>query len=167
MTESRGPSATAPAASPESEARRRVLRQAALLPIALLLPGALRATPEDMRAAMRRAFGDVPITPGRVQLKLPALAENGNSVRLTVGVDSPMTEADHVRFIQLFAPENPLPDIVRFELSAASGIAEVETRIRLSAEQDIIAVAGMSDGSLWSGSAHIVVTEAACIDALI
>jgi sulfur-oxidizing protein SoxY len=150
-----------------SPSRRRLLRQAAALPLALMLPGTLRATPEEMREAMRRAFGEATITPGRVRLELPALAENGNSVRLTVSVDSPMTEADHVRFIQLFAPENPLPDIARFELSAASGIAEIETRIRISAEQDIVAVAGMSDGSLWSGSAHIVVTEAACIDALI
>ena len=94
--------------------RRRLLRQATVLPVALLLPGALRASPEDMREAMRRAFGDAAITPGRVQLSLPALAENGNSVRLTVSVDSPMTETDHVRFIQLFAPENPrfLPHIV-------------------------------------------------------
>jgi hypothetical protein len=42
----------------------------------------------------------------------------------------------------------------------------VETRIRVSAEQDIVVVAGLSDGSLWSGSAHIVVTVAACLDAL-
>lgn len=152
---------------PPSPSRRRLLRQIAMLPLALLLPGTLRATPAEMREAMRRAFGEATITPGRVRLKLPALAENGNSVRITVSVDSPMTETDHVRFIQLFAPENPLPDIARFELSAVSGIAEIETRIRISAEQDIVAVAGMSDGSLWSGSAHIVVTEAACLDALI
>ncbi len=147
--------------------RRRCLRHAATLSLVSMVPLELLATPQDMREAMLAAFGDTPINPGRVRLTLPALAENGNSVRLTVGVDSPMTEADHVRFIQLFAPENPLPDIARFEFSPASGIAEVETRIRISAEQDIVAVAGFSDGSLWSASVHIVVTEAACIDALI
>ncbi len=99
-------------------------------------------------------------------MELPALAENGNSVRVKVNVDSPMTDADHVSFIQLFGPENPLPDIARFEFSPASGLAEVETRIRVSAEQDIIAIAGMNDGTLWSTSAHIVVTVAACLDAL-
>jgi sulfur-oxidizing protein SoxY len=155
------------AADARSLSRRRLVRSAAALPLLAFLPLTLRATPEEMRIAMRAAFGDREITPGRVQIKLPALAENGNSVRLSVSVDSPMTEADHVRFIHLFAPENPLPEIARYEFTPASGHAEIETRIRISAEQDIVAVAGLSDGSLWSGAAHIVVTEAACIDALI
>lgn len=152
---------------PRLPARRRVLKHAAALSLVSVLPVDLWATPEDMQQAMRAAFGERSITPGRVSLTLPALAENGNSVRLRVSVDSPMNAADHVRFIQLFSPENPLPDIARYEFFAASGRAEVETRIRLSAEQDVVAVAGLSDGSLWSGAAHIVVTEAACIDALI
>jgi sulfur-oxidizing protein SoxY len=147
--------------------RRRVLKGAAALSLISALPIDLGATPEDMQQAMRAAFGGRTITPGRVRLTLPALAENGNSVRLHVAVESPMDPVQHVRFIQLFSPENPLPDIARYEFFAASGRAEVETRIRLSAEQDVVAVAGFSDGSLWSGTAHIVVTEAACIDALI
>lgn len=152
---------------PPLSSRRAWLRSAASLCAVALLPLDLRAAPQDMRNALRAAFGDRDIKKGKVKLALPALAENGNSVRLTVSVDSPMTADDHVQFIQLFSPENPLPDIARFELTPASGRAEVETRIRLSAEQDVLAVAGLSDGSLWSGSAHIVVTEAACIDALI
>lgn len=144
--------------------RRSVLRSALLLTV---LPRTLAAAPEDLQRAMSAAFGDRVIKPGRVQLQLPALAENGNSVRLSVSVDSPMTAEDHVQFLHLFAEHNPLPDIARFQFTPASGRAAVETRIRLSAEQDVIAVAGFSDGSLWSHSAHIVVTEAACIDALI
>jgi len=147
--------------------RRRLMKGVASASLLWVLPLDPRATPASMREALREAFGDQAITPGRVQLTLPALAENGNSVSLTVAVDSPMSDEDHVRFIQLFSPENPLPDIARFEFTSASGVAEVETRIRLSAEQDVLAVAGLSDGSLWSASAHIVVTEAACIDALI
>ena len=149
---------------PAGPTRRTLLRGAILLTV---LPRPLAAAPEDVQRAMHAAFGDRVIKPGRVHLKLPALAENGNSVRLSVSVDSPMTADDHVQFVQLFAEQNPLPDIARFEFSPASGSAAVETRIRLSAEQDVVAVAGLSNGSLWSGSAHIVVTEAACIDALI
>ncbi|MEE4277630.1 MAG: thiosulfate oxidation carrier protein SoxY [Halieaceae bacterium] len=152
---------------PTKPSRRLWLRRAAGLSLLTLLPRELMATPQEMREAMTAVFGDRPITPGRVQIGLPALAENGNSVRLSVSVDSPMTTEEYVDFIQLFSPENPRPDVARFELSPASGLAQVETRIRISAEQDIVAVAGLSDGSLWSGSAHIVVTEAACIDALI
>lgn len=153
--------------TPSLPSRRQWLKRAATLSMIALVPIDLRAAPQDMRNALRAAFGDRDIREGKVDLQLPALAENGNSVRLTVSVDSPMTADDHVQFIQLFSPENPLPDIARFEFTPASGRAEIETRIRLSAEQDVLAVAGFSDGSLWSGSAHIVVTEAACIDALI
>lgn len=152
--------------APRGLSRRRWLGRTATVSLIAMLPLRAGATPEDLRKALGSAFGDRDITPGRVRLTLPALAENGNSVRLTVAVDSPMTESDHVHFIQLFSEQNPLPDIARFELSAANGLAQVEMRIRLSAEQDIVAVAGLSDGSLWSGSAHIVVTEAACLDAL-
>ncbi len=132
-----------------------------------LAPGKGRASPEEMAIAMRNAYGDRTISTGRVNVKLPALAENGNSVRMQITVDSPMSDADHVIAVQVFAEANPLPDIVRFELGPLAGSAEIETRIRVAAEQHITAVAEMSDGSLWSGSAHIIVTEAACLDALI
>lgn len=147
--------------------RRSLLIQSLAMPAVALLTTAARGTPEEMAAAMRDAFGARPILPGRVTLTLPALAENGNSVRMQIAVDSPMTEGDHVVSIDVFAEANPQPDIVRFELGPLAGRAEIETRIRVAAEQNIIAVAAMRDGSLWSGSAHIVVTEAACLDALI
>lgn len=147
--------------------RREWLARAAAFTGCVLLPMPLSATPADMRQAMRQAFGDSPIASGRVALTLPVLAENGNSVRMSVAVDSPMTDEDHVEFVQLFSEANPLPDIARFELGPLSGRAEIETRIRLSAEQRVVAVAGMNDGSLWSGSASIVVTIAACLEGLI
>ncbi len=147
--------------------RRQWLAGSLTMGVFSVIPTPARATPEEMATAIHNAFGDRPIQPGRVELKLPALAENGNSVRMQVSVDSPMTEADHVKTLHVFAEANPLPDIVRFELGPLSGRAQVETRIRVAAEQHITAIAEMNDGSLWSGSAHIVVTEAACLDALI
>ena len=74
-----------------------------------------------------------------------------------------MTPQDHVRAIYVFADKNPLPDVARFHLSVDSGRARVATRIRLADSQTIAAVAQLSDGSLWSGTAEIIVTLAACI----
>ena len=71
-------------------------------PDSLCIQAAPYSLPEPRTVNAFTEESDRTITPGRVKLKLPALAENGNSVRLTVSVDSPMTEADHVRFIQLF-----------------------------------------------------------------
>lgn len=121
------------------------------------------ALPEDVLRAQRELFGDRPVQVGKVTLKMPSISENGNSVPLSVRVDSPMTRENYVRQIAVFSPRNPLPDVARFHLSPAMGRAEVSTRIRLGGTQTIQAIAEMSDGSLWSGSAETVVTLAACV----
>ncbi len=105
-----------------------------------------------------------PVLPGRVWLDLPALVENGNSVTLTVAVDSPMTPADHARAIGIFSQKNPLPDVAVFRLSPRGGRAAVTTRIRLADSQRITAVAEFADGSFWSGTADVIVTLAACVE---
>ena len=124
----------------------------------------LHATPDEMRAAMHAALGDGPVSRGRVTLDIPALVENGNSVPLTIVVDSPMTPADHVRSLHIFSPENPLPDISRFVLGPRCGKAEVRTTIRLATTQVLHVVATMSDGSRWLETAEVEVTTAACFD---
>ncbi|MFH1517474.1 MAG: thiosulfate oxidation carrier protein SoxY [Pseudomonadota bacterium] len=121
------------------------------------------AGPDDLIQAQKILFGDRPIREGCVTLKLPAIAENGYSVPLSVDVDSPMTDKDHVRQIAIFSPRNPIAEIVRFKLGPRAGRAAVSTRIRLGGTQTVQAVAELSDGSLWSGSATTVVTLAACV----
>ena len=104
------------------------------------------------------------VNPGRIKIELPQLAENGNSVPLKIAVESPMTAADHVKTIYIFSEKNPVSNVVRFHLGPRSGVARVQTSIRLAGTQRITAVAQMSDGSLWSGAADVIVTQAACLD---
>jgi len=134
----------------------------------LVLPLSVRpaeATPEGMAEAMAQALGrDPAIKPGRVKVELPELAENGNSVPLKISVASPMSPADHVKMLYVFSEQNPISDVVRFHFGPRSGVARVQTTIRLAATQRIMVVAQMSDGSLWSGGANVVVTQAACFD---
>ena len=92
------------------------------------------------------------------------LSENGNSVNLSVEVDSPMTEDDHVTSIQVFSPENPLPDVLKVYLGPRAGRARVTTRMRMADSQTVTAIAEMNDGSLWSGTGKTIVTIAACVD---
>ena len=101
---------------------------------------------------------------GRVQVALPLLADNGNSVSLKVTVESPMTAADHVKAIALVSSRNPEPNMARFFLGPRAGRAEVSTRVRLAGSQRVMAVAEMSDGTFWVGSRDIVVTHSACVD---
>jgi sulfur-oxidizing protein SoxY len=85
-------------------------------------------------------------------------------VPVVVRVESPMTPADHVREIVLFNERNPQRDVLRCQLTPANGRAEVGTRIRLATSQQLVALARLSDGSVWMHSADVLVTLAACIE---
>jgi len=118
-----------------------------------------------VEAMIAKVTGGAPLGRGRVQLEIPVLADNGNSVSLRVGVDSPMTAADHVKSIHLFAPRNPRPNLANFYFGPGAARAQVSTRIRLSGSQGVIAVAALSDGSFWTATADVAVTVSACWDA--
>jgi sulfur-oxidizing protein SoxY len=126
--------------------------------------GPAGATPVEMQDAIRRVVGPARVSTGKVTLDLPPLVENGNAVPLTVSVESPMTQADHVRAIHVFTEKNPQPDVVGFRLGPRAGRASVATRIRLADTQTVIAISELSDGSFWSGAASVVVTLAACLE---
>jgi sulfur-oxidizing protein SoxY len=123
-----------------------------------------RATPAAMQEAIRKVVGPARVNMGKVKLDVPPLVENGNAVPLAVSVESPMTEADHVRAIHVFTEKNPQPDVVSFRLGPRAGRASVATRIRLADTQTVVAICELSDGSFWSGSADVVVTLAACLE---
>ena len=120
------------------------------------------ATPEALALALRETFGDRSIERSRVKLELPRLAESGNVVPVTVTVDSPMSEADHVIAIHLFAEKNNLPRILSVRLGPWNGKAVLSSRIRLATSQQVLAVAELNDGSLWSVAAEIEVTVSSC-----
>ena len=99
---------------------------------------------------------------GKVKLDLPEIAENGNTVPLTVSVESPMTAQSHVTDVLIVADGNPRGGVVTFHFSPASGVAEASTRIRLAATQNVAAVAKMSDGSFYMDSKQVKVTIGGC-----
>lgn len=97
-----------------------------------------------------------------ITLRVPAIAENGNIVPMTVIVNSPMTEADHVKAIHVFADKNPTPEVASLRLTPAMGRAQVDTRIRLGQTQDVIAIAETSGGRVLIGRAEVKVTIGGC-----
>jgi sulfur-oxidizing protein SoxY len=101
---------------------------------------------------------------GRVKLELPVLADNGNSVPMKVTVESPMTEADHVKVVRLISERNPEREMAVFHLGPRAGAAEISSRVRLAGSQTVTAIAEMSDGSQWMDTAHVQVTLSACVD---
>ncbi len=101
-------------------------------------------------------------TDGRIQLELPEIAENGNTVPLKFTVESPMTADDYVKSVHVFAEGNPLPDVASFHFTPRSGKAHAATRVRLAQTQNVIALAEMSDGSVFRTSRQVKVTIGGC-----
>jgi sulfur-oxidizing protein SoxY len=145
--------------------RRRFLVGAAGLGVVSLLPsGRARATPEAMRAAVKAIVGEAPIRKGKIKIDLPPLVENGNAVALGISVDSPMTDADHVKAIHVFTEKNPQPYVVTFRLGPRAGKANIQTRMRLADTQIVLTLVEMSDGSFYGDETEVVVTLAACLE---
>jgi sulfur-oxidizing protein SoxY len=94
---------------------------------------------------------------------LPERFDYGTTVPLAVTVDSPMTEGDHVRRVDVFAEGNPFPEVATFHFTPESGRASVSTRIRLNqGEQGVVAVAELSDGSAWISRRAVRVSISGC-----
>ncbi len=150
--------------------RRKFLAAAGGFAAVTLAPTAgaqMTRTPlNNMPEVIRRLVGANAVNKGRVKLDIPPLVENGFLVPLKVSVDSPMTEADHVKAIHVYTERNPLPEMATFRFGPRAGRANVATRVRLADTQNVIAIAQMSDGSFWSDSAHLIVTLAACLEEL-
>lgn len=122
------------------------------------------ASPDSADAAIKTFTRGHPARDGKVSIDIASLVENGNTVPITVRVESPMTDADHVKRIAIFSEQNPLPDVATFHLTPANGRAQVATRIRLASSQRVVAVAEMSDGGFWQARVNVIVTLAACIE---
>ena len=122
------------------------------------------ATPAMLEEAIRNVIGEANLQAGKITLEVPPLVENGNTVPVTIIVDSPMSKADHVKAIHVFNEKNPQPHVISITLGPRAGKARIATRIKLADTQRIVGIAEMSDGSFWTGEANVIVTIAACVE---
>ena len=134
---------------------------AAALP--LFSPG-LALGAEETDKEIKRLVGGKKLADGSkiINLDLPQIAENGNTVPLEVTVKSPMTKADHVTAVHILAAGNPRPGVATFRFTPLSGRAQASTRMRLAKTQNVIAVAEMADGKAYMTQAEVKVTIGGC-----
>ncbi|WP_099866092.1 thiosulfate oxidation carrier protein SoxY [Pararhizobium haloflavum] len=121
-----------------------------------------RATPEATQEAIDAFTGGAKPETGRITLDAPEIAENGNTVPISVSVESDMTEESYVEEVSLFAEGNPEAHVATFKFSPMSGSADATTRIRLASSQNVIAVAKMNDGSVFMDTKEVKVTIGGC-----
>ncbi|MBV9558686.1 MAG: thiosulfate oxidation carrier protein SoxY [Pseudolabrys sp.] len=99
---------------------------------------------------------------GKIAIELPEIAENGNTVPLSVSVDAPMTADNYVSEVLVVADGNPRPGVATFQFTPSSGKAEAATRIRLATTQNIIVVAKTSGGQFFTDQKLVKVTIGGC-----
>ncbi len=111
------------------------------------------ATPtEDAIAALT---GNAVPGEGVITLDAPEIAENGNTVPISVS-------APGASLVALFADGNPVPDVAVIRFGPLNPTRTASTRIRLARTQNVIAVARMEDGSFQMARSAVKVTIGGC-----
>ena len=142
--------------------RRGFLQTGALAALALLVPRLALADVDAVTAELKKLYGDKKFASAKIRLDIPEIAENGLVVPLTVDIESPMTETDYVAAVHLFADGNPLPNVITYRFTPACGKASASTRMRLAQTQNVVCVAEMSTGALFTARAQVKVTVGGC-----
>jgi sulfur-oxidizing protein SoxY len=142
--------------------RRRLLQTAAVLTVARVLPAVAQDLPVIPALASFLA-GRSPRWE-RLKLELPSLADNGQSVPMRITMAGPFAPNSTLQAIHLFSEVNPVPEMAVFEFPSPPPKVEIDSRIRLAGAQHVVAVALMSDATLYVAAAEVLVTIAGCLD---
>ena len=146
--------------------RRAVLTAAAVAGAGIahrgfVLPAEAVESDDDV-AIVKQLTGKIPAESDRIHLAMPRSFTNGYTVPLSLEIDSPMTEADHVRNVRVLAPRNPLIEVARFHFVPRRSEPRVSTRIRLAEPQYVLAIAEMNNGALLMNKTWVEVAINGC-----
>ncbi|HWL55845.1 MAG TPA: thiosulfate oxidation carrier protein SoxY [Paracoccus sp. (in: a-proteobacteria)] len=128
----------------------------ALLPVAVRAQGAAAAPTQTADEVIAEFTGGAEVVDGDgVKLTAPEIAENGNTVPISV-------EAPGASEIMVLAVENPTPGVAKFVFGPLAATQAAATRIRLAKTQDVVAIAKMADGSFVRTASNVKVTIGGC-----
>jgi sulfur-oxidizing protein SoxY len=143
--------------------RRDTLKSGALGAVALMLaPRLAQADAAAVEAEIKKLYAGKTPGAGKIKLDVPQIAENGLVVPINVEIESPMTSADFVKAVHVWADGNPSPGILSYAFTPECGKASASARMRLAQTQNIVCVAEMSDGKLFTASTQVKVTIGGC-----
>jgi sulfur-oxidizing protein SoxY len=119
-----------------------------------LVPVNFALASESSDAAIQAFTGGAAVGDGGVDLTTPEIAENGNTVPISV-------TAMGATSIMIIADGNPNAGVATFHFG---DMAEptASTRIRLAGTQNVVAIAKMADGSFKQASHAVKVTIGGC-----
>ena len=117
---------------------------------------------DEAAELIKRLTGRTATASDRLHLVMPRTFPNGYTVPLNVDIDSPMTESDHVRYVRVVAPRNPLIQVATFHFVPQRSQPRLSTRIRLAEPQFVLAFAELSDGTLLMTKTWVEVATNGC-----
>jgi sulfur-oxidizing protein SoxY len=138
--------------------RRKVVVMGASLAATSLLPINVMAQSDSQKTAeeiIQEFTGGAEIGSGSLMLTTPEIAENGNTVPISV-------EGKKATAIKILALGNPGPDVVTFKFGPLSATHTASTRIRLRKTQEVMALAKLEDGSFIQDLKTVKVTIGGC-----
>jgi sulfur-oxidizing protein SoxY len=145
--------------------RRAIFHRCGLLLMAVMLSGALASAdepdkkPSDARWEELRPmlFPDKTILDGTdiVTLHAPERAIEASLVPVTVSAKFPQSANRYIKSIALVVDENPAPMAATFRFTPDSGVADVETRVRVNDYGYIHAVAETNDGKFYAVRTYV------------
>ena len=120
------------------------------------------ATPDKVASRISEITNGKKVSDIDIYLDMPEIAENGNQVKIVFEIDSPMSEAEYVKTVYVFADGNPEPDVAKFNFTPSMGACGATTRMRLSKTQNVIVLAEMNNGLFAKADTKVKVTIGGC-----
>ena len=142
--------------------RRSAITLLSCMGCTLSLPLGLMASPELVQGEMDKIIKGSVSREAEIFLDVPEIAENGNQVKVSFEIESPMSEDDFVKEVYIFADGNPAPKVGKFEFTPFSGECFASTKMRLSKTQDVYLLAKFSDGNYALEKSTVKVTIGGC-----
>ncbi|PQM62969.1 MAG: thiosulfate oxidation carrier protein SoxY [Rhodobacteraceae bacterium] len=142
--------------------RRDGLKILSALGIIAVTPKVLVASPTDVSSLIDEITKGKHAEGSDIYLDLPEIAENGNQVKVSFEIESPMTPDSYVKKVYIFADGNPAPRVAEFTFTPRMGICSATTRMRLAKTQDVHLLAEFSDGVYATTKATVKVTIGGC-----
>jgi sulfur-oxidizing protein SoxY len=117
---------------------------------------------EQVAKIIKERFGDRPIQRGRVTLDMPATAEDGRFIPVSIEADLPMTGDQYVKGVYLIVDHNPDPLVMVLHFTSTIGPVAVETRIKMRRTCWVRAICETSTGELWADYAKVETSLNGC-----
>ena len=142
--------------------RRQALKFLGSTSLILYLPQVAQASTEMVSAVIEEIIDGKDSVNADIYLDLPEIAENGNQVKVSFEMDSPMTQSDYIKSVYILSDGNPSPNVAKFSFTPKMGSCSATTRMRLSKTQNVFLIAENSNGNFSMAKSKVKVTIGGC-----